>query len=113
MKISRYDRANDDLFARIEQNGLSYYVEYGYSYEPLRVIFTGGDDKTRKLWQERLNMLPDKKTEAVLVYEYAKTDTELMYMLEERAAIQEYDAHLSGDIYEAIKSYLDGRYIPK
>ena len=114
------EKEAEKFLAEMKRNGLSYKVKA--PEDGLRVVITGGDAKTRKLYQDRLRGFEDKTVEAILVYEYANERTDgstgepvypyknlkrpdLMYLLEERAAIREFDANLTGDIYEAIKSY--------
>ena len=108
---SKVEQNVKKIIAMIQEAGLSYYVTAPQDFiskHPLgrmRVVFTDGDAKTRKIWQDRLRVPGNADIEAMLVYEYAKQDKDLMDVIEERAAIRKYEARLSGDVIEAIKSY--------
>ena len=64
-----------------------------------RVLLTGGDKTARKHYRSLLQAKPG--IEAYLILELAKTNPDLMFEIEERAAIREAD-NLPGDLFSAI-----------
>ena len=76
--------------------------KYGLSYEvspARRIILLGDDENVRGHFQEIVNGFPELEAEMIL--EEAKVDVDLMYEIEERAAIRWADG-LPGDLFSAV-----------
>lgn len=69
------------------------------SIEDGRVVLNGGDKRAREHYR---NFMDEHKTvEAYIILELAKNDPDLMFEIEERAAIREADG-LPGDLFSAV-----------
>ena len=64
-----------------------------------RVLLSGGDKHARKYYSEFIEASPELECELIL--ELAKKDDDLMFEIEERAAIREADG-LPGDLRSAV-----------
>ena len=117
MGKSIFEHEAEKFLQQIENAGLSYdvhnpccYDPNDYKKRPKRVVFHGGDEQTRKKFEDTLKR-KDKLIEAVLVYEYAKKrDPDLLYVIEERTAIRHFgtgfkEPQLPNSPYQAILSY--------
>ena len=69
-----------------------------------RLILTGGDERARKYFSEMFRSRP--KMEAHIILELSKSDSDLAYAIEERAAMRQADG-LPSDLYSAILSNLE------
>ena len=65
-----------------------------------RIVLAYGNKRAREHYTNLLRENPE--IEANLIYELSKSDADLRYAIEERAAIREFEAGLSGDLIAAI-----------
>ena len=69
-----------------------------------RIKLYDGNEEARVHYQRLIESSP--KFEYAMIYDLMEIDADIRYAVEERAAIREFDAGLSGDIESAIKCNL-------
>ena len=101
----------EKIISELEKFGISYKVSD--QFHGWRVFFVGGDPELRNKFQQNI-MRQGKglETQALLVLERAKINQELMYEIEERAAIREFDAKTPCTLLETILAKY-GTFTPK
>lgn len=99
------------IIAKLAKYGITYKVSD--QFNGWRVFFVGGDPEIRNKFQQNI-MREDKGLEiqALLVLERAKEKPDLMYEIEERAAIREFDAGTPCTLLETILAMYD-TFTPK
>lgn len=90
----------DRLLSEFDKYGVTYKVSD--QFNGWRVFLYGGDDEIRKKFQANLWNEKGAELQALLVLERAKENPDLMYEIEERAAIREFDAGIKCTLLEVI-----------
>lgn len=88
------------LLFEFQKRGITYKVSdqlHGW-----RVFLFGGDDEIRQNFQRELNSQSGLRSQALLVLERAKENPDLMYELEERNAIREFDGGIKETLLDTI-----------
>ena len=99
-----------NILAEFNRRGITYKVSD--QLNGWRVFLYGGDDEDRKKFQADLQTKKGLELQALLVLERAKENPDLMYEIEERAAIREFDAGIKCTLLEVILMRYDS-YKPK
>ncbi len=95
------------MMSRIS-NILAEFAKYGITYKVSdqfngwRIFLFGGNDEIRRKFQRNLQSKEGLKIQALLVLERAKENPDLMYEIEERAAIRKHDAGTPCTLLETI-----------